>query len=630
MKTLYLGIFLCILAYSIQAQVPKSEDSLRIFLQTKPKDTLYIWAMRPYALKLIYGKANYKAADSIANELKTLSEKLNYGRGIYFHYLVKAIIATNQSKYTESLVLFKKCLESVEKYKLNYVLRVASLNNISITYWNLGNNNEALKYALKAIEIQEKYIFTPRFLDIGSYQTVADILIEAKKYPEALKYSMKAIEVANKKGDLNGKAVAENKLGNLYYYMGNLPEASKHYKIGYNLALEADYPLLQTDLLGNLGKLEIALKHYAVAEKYLKENEKICTKLENEQALQTNCLAMGNLYKVQKRYDLAEKYFTKAKSLYKENTDLKITQDLAKNLSGFYAETGDYKKAYSFLNEANVVRDSLYKTESEKLTQDLLAKYETEKKETQIKLLNEETQNANFQKNAYLIGGFLIVILAGFIMFSLQNRNRLKRFEEQQGLRNRIAADLHDEIGSTLSSISILSEIVSMQQKKGDYKPEIMAQVSHDAREVIDKMDDIIWTINPSNDNFSNLETRIKTFAIPLFESKDINFDFKFSPDLENVKIDMSKRRDIYLILKEAINNLVKYSECKNAQIEVFLENSKIYFKISDDGIGFDTNEASLRNGLKNMNMRSEKIGANFSLNSEIDKGTQVILVVSM
>jgi two-component system sensor histidine kinase UhpB len=628
MKTLFVFLCLSFFCSFSQAQVPKSEDSLRTFLQIKPKDTLYIWAMRPYALKLIYGKANYKAGDSIANEIKTLSEKLNYGRGIYFHYLIKAIIATNQSKYAESLVDFKKCLESVEKYKLNYVLRVASLNNISLANSNLGNNDEAMKYALKAIEIQEKYIFTPKFLDIGSYQTVADILKDAGKLKEALKYVEKSLEVAKKKEDLNGIAIGENKLGNIYDDMELQQEALKHYKIGYEYALKADYPLLQTDLLSNLGRMELHFGNYQAAEKYLLQNEKLCIEVENEQALQTNCLDLGNLYEKLKKYNLAEKCFLKAKSLFKANTDPKIDQIIATNLFEFYEITNDIHKAFKYLKEANIARDSAFKIESQKLTQDLLAKYETEKKEAQIKLLNEEAKTANWQRNALLGGSILAVLLAIILVAFLNNRNKLKRLEENQKLRNRISADLHDEIGSTLSSISILSEIVAFQQKKGEFKPEIMQQVSNDAREVIEKMDDIIWTINPENDAFNNLETRLKSFAIPLFESKDIDFKFDFSPELENLKIDMSKRRDIYLILKEAINNLIKYSQCQKAELKANLNDNKLTMSILDDGIGFDIEEQSLRNGQKNMKRRAEKIGANLEIKSNIGKGTEVKLSI--
>jgi signal transduction histidine kinase len=157
-----------------------------------------------------------------------------------------------------------------------------------------------------------------------------------------------------------------------------------------------------------------------------------------------------------------------------------------------------------------------------------------------------------------------------------------------------------------------------------------MQQVSNDSREVIDKMDDIIWTINPENDAFYNLETRLKSFAIPLFESKDIEFKFEFSPELESVKIDMGKRRDIYLILKEAINNLIKYSQCKNAIIQGTIFNNKLIMSVIDDGIGFETNANLGKNGQKNMKNRAKKIGGRLLVDSIIGKGTLVKLEITL
>ncbi len=221
---------------------------------------------------------------------------------------------------------------------------------------------------------------------------------------------------------------------------------------------------------------------------------------------------------------------------------------------------------------------------------------------------------------------YVLSICTVFALAYAFYRYRINQLIKLQNMRNRIASDLHDEIGSTLSSISILSEMVAFQQMKGGNKANPMLQVSNDAREVIDKMDDIIWTINPENDTFYNLETRIKTYAIPLFESKDIEFTIKFSPELESVKIDMSKRRDVYLIMKEAINNLVKYSECTLASIEGNIEHKILKIKIIDNGIGFDTEQFSQRNGQKNMKSRTEKIGGLLSIKSKIGKGTEVDL----
>ena len=163
MSSRLLLIVLALLSISFvhaQRTVPKNEDSLAVFLKTQPKDTLYVWAMRPYALIQIYEKADYKKADTLANEVRVLSEKLNYGRGIYFCYLIKAIIHYNKSESRQTLLNFQKCYEIVKKYKLPKTLEGATLNNISVAYEKLGNRDSTLFFALKPVDVQEKNHYT--------------------------------------------------------------------------------------------------------------------------------------------------------------------------------------------------------------------------------------------------------------------------------------------------------------------------------------------------------------------------------------------------------------------------------------------------------------------------------------
>ncbi len=613
---------------STYSQVPATEDSLTTFLHNHPKDTLYVWAMRPYALIQIYEKGNQTKGDSIANEIKILSEKLNYGRGIYFSYLIKAIVNQQRTEKREMLKNFFKCYETVIKYKLNKYLHEATLNNIAVAHDGLGNKDSSMKYSLLAIKVQEDNKL--KNIDCSPYITVGKVLKFYKKYDEALKYFNKALHIASGKKDYNAMAIIENNIGNVYDDLEKPNEAIKHFQLGLKYAEEGKYLLLQTDLITNLGRMYMDQNKFKEAEVYMKRNETLCKSLESEKALSTVYINLGQLYQKQKKYALAESYFFKALPISEKSENPKDRQSIRTSLADFYFENKNFLKAYQYLIKANSSRDSAYTIESDLHTKELLAKYETEKKEQHIKLLDEEAEISRLKIIGLIIGGFLLVLLSAITIIMIMNRNKIKRLEDSQRIRNKIASDLHDEIGSTLSSISILSEIVSYQKEHSEYKPEVMAQISNDAREVIEKIDEIIWTVNPQNDAFYNLETRIKTFAIPLFEFKNIVFKINFPDIHESVSIDMSQRRDIYLIMKEAINNLIKYSKCKNAEIKGWVKDGILTLKISDDGIGFDTSKESHRNGLKNMQARADKINATLSIISKQDMGTEIVLIVKL
>lgn len=624
---LYLAFILFILPFShAQRAVPKSEDSLAVFLKTQPKDTLYVWAMRPYALIHIYEKADYKKADSLANEVRKLSEKLNYGRGFYISYLIKAIIHYHKSEPRPALVYFQKCYESVKKYRLDKQLEEATLNNMSIMYDDLGNKDSTLFFALKAVEVQEKNNF--KKMDSAPYSSIGIILKENKKYPEALTYYKKALAISEKAKNAQNIAVVENQLGNLYDVWHKIDSAIIHYKRGLENARQANFPLLQTDPLVNLGRMYTQKKQYAEAERYLKENDKLCRQLESPTALHTSCVSLGELYMEQKKYVLAEKYYLEALQLAKETESMEDIEIANRALAALYESTDNFKKAFSFLTQAEIAHDSITTLNNHEKTQELLTKYETEKKEQQIKLLDRENQIANFQRNAFMGGGVLILLLAGITIVYLGNRNKLKNLEEKQKLRNKIAEDLHDEVGSTLSSISILSNIAqkNLKQNQWEKTETIINKISRDSRTTLDAMDDIIWSVNPGNDSLRLVILRLKEFANPLLEAQEIECIFKIPSDMENVIVGMIPRRNLYLIAKEAINNAAKYAQASKVVIEIQKQANELILNVEDNGKGFDTEVPSSRNGLKNMEKRANEIAGTLTITSVINKGTMVRL----
>ncbi len=609
------------------SQIPSTIDSLDLFLHTKPKNSLYLKAMKDFALLQI-NKGHYQQADSLSNSIKIISEKLNLKpQGLYFSYIIEGNIANVKSEFKVALTNYFKSKQIAEK-DLTKDLVENSVKMIADVYRQTGDEDSLMKYSLQAIAIMQKYPFKP--LDPTPYQFIGNILTNSWEFERALGYYQRAVAIctANK----NDKAMCsiENRLGNLYARWKKPQEALVHYEKGLVLAKKIDSTPLQNILLINLGNINSDFKKYSKAEKYYKQSEEICRNLALNIDLSTVCLNLGELYQNQKKYSLSEKYFKEALALATKLVNPELEKKTNQRLATLYADMGIYKKAYVFSNSALWIKDSLYKFEGIKNSQELLTKYETEKKETQIKLLSEQAKADNFQKNAYLGGGILTVLLAGLLIFSLQNRNKLKQLQDSQRLRNKISSDLHDEIGSTLSSISLLSGMTEEKLRKNDSSKaeQMVHRIHQDSQQVMESIDDIIWTVNPQNDSLPQMILRLKAYATPLAESKNIQLDFQSPLDINSIALSMEIRRNIYLITKEAINNLVKYSNATLASIRFQKEGKMLDIQIVDNGIGFDVTRFSDRNGLRNMQERAKEMKAQINIQSAKNEGTQIYLKV--
>jgi signal transduction histidine kinase len=200
---------------------------------------------------------------------------------------------------------------------------------------------------------------------------------------------------------------------------------------------------------------------------------------------------------------------------------------------------------------------------------------------------------------------------------------------KMQTIRNKIAQDLHDDIGSTLSSISIISNI-AIKEKNTDQTTATMMEIKDSSISLMEKMDDIVWSINPRNDSLENLLSRIKRFATTLFEAKNIDYAIHIQENINEVKLPMEWRQHIYLILKEAINNLVKYSNASLAGIRVGFRESRLEIQLEDNGKGFDTSRPVTGNGLLSMRNRADLMQAELVIRSSPGQGVQVILSLNI
>ncbi len=219
----------------------------------------------------------------------------------------------------------------------------------------------------------------------------------------------------------------------------------------------------------------------------------------------------------------------------------------------------------------------------------------------------------------------IIAVILVYLIYQYQLRHAL-RLEK---LRSKISTDLHDDIGSTLSSISILSDMV-IKENDASQSKHMISEIKEISLSLMEKMDDIVWSINPANDTLENLLLRIKRFASKVFEAKNINYEILIDESVKDVKLSMEYTQHIYLILKEAINNLIKYSQCTQASIKVKHQNKILSLYLSDNGVGFDKNSIQYGNGLLSMQHRSQLMGSALIIETKPGEGTKIILKVKI
>jgi signal transduction histidine kinase/ligand-binding sensor domain-containing protein len=205
------------------------------------------------------------------------------------------------------------------------------------------------------------------------------------------------------------------------------------------------------------------------------------------------------------------------------------------------------------------------------------------------------------------------------------------RLAERLGERTRIARELHDDIGSGLSQIAVLSEVLSRRMGEDDSRfTEPLGQIASVARDLVASLSDIVWAINPNNDQLCDLTHRMRRFASDVFTARNIAFGFSAPSDGQDIRLVADLRRNIFLIFKESVNNIMRHSGCTRADIEFSVERDRLVLRLSDDGKGFDPDPASNGHGLTNMRARAKSLGGEIAISSEANHGTNITLTVPL
>jgi signal transduction histidine kinase/sugar lactone lactonase YvrE len=217
-------------------------------------------------------------------------------------------------------------------------------------------------------------------------------------------------------------------------------------------------------------------------------------------------------------------------------------------------------------------------------------------------------------------------------------RAKEERLAELERVRKRIATDLHDDIGASLTQITVLSEVARQSLSREGLHSEQLGQISAVSNELVEAMSDIVWAINPKKDHLSDLVHRMRRFASDVFTARGLRFGFDAPDATRDMQLGASVRREVFLIYKESVNNVLKHSGATRVEIEFRLEGGKLELSISDDGRGFDPvdsvtlsgeyepTDGTGGNGLYSMRRRASEMGGRYDVRSKPGEGTTVTL----
>jgi signal transduction histidine kinase len=228
----------------------------------------------------------------------------------------------------------------------------------------------------------------------------------------------------------------------------------------------------------------------------------------------------------------------------------------------------------------------------------------------------------------------LLVLIAIGLAATLAYRLRVARLLELERVRTRIASDLHDDIGSNLSRMAILSEVAKRQI--GDSAPEParhLTEIADNARTLIDSMSDIVWSIDPRHDDLGSVIVRVRAFASEIFAAGGVKWTCVAPLDLDRISLRPDARRHLLLLLKEGVTNIARHAQAAHARLRIEVDGTQLIAELSDDGRGVDVGEepppaARGGHGRSSMRWRAAELGGTLRTISAPGAGTHITVTV--
>ncbi len=610
MRTLDCILFITIFLYQNISAQDKTIDSLKKVLLTEKDDTNKIYTLN--ALNEIYDRgkyADYRIAMQYAKDILSLSEKLNFAKGKGIGYAEMGIAFYMQQDFSSSMKYDFIALRINEKIQ-NKKSMAINYDDIGELFHEENNDSIAIGYLNMSLKLYKE------LKDSNSIAQVLNLIGRVYEnegdYTGALENNFAALKIC----EALGKKAADWSIPLCYHSIAN----------NYNAqALNSSEKSKARKLFFN------ALKYYYITLKYWKA-------LGWKDGIGVVYIQIGNAYVNVRKFTAAADCFKKGIQYSQESNQKQYLQYGYLSISTLDTIQHNYKQAFEHYQKYILYRDSVYNEQSTQKSLQAQMQYKFDKKQDSLRavddkralLANAEIKNQKTIRNFSYAGSLAFVGFVGFNFYRYRRRRKLQSQQEMLNERLRISRELHDDIGSTLGSISIYSEVAKNRSAKNENAEEAIEKIGSASRELIDKMSDIVWSVNPNNESFEQLVNRIQVFAAVMLTPHEILYTIQKDEALKKINLTSEERKNIYLIYKEAIYNIIKYAACTQVEIKLLLQAHEFVMNIKDNGKGFNINQdekanVSLNgNGIKNMQARAASIHAVLKISSTVNDGTSI------
>jgi signal transduction histidine kinase len=300
-------------------------------------------------------------------------------------------------------------------------------------------------------------------------------------------------------------------------------------------------------------------------------------------------------------------------------------RDAYEGLSKNFAAQKRYDSAYTYHILFTGLKDSMI---NEKVSREI-STLEVERRDKEIVLLNQqqklkanEAAQQNIKRN-FIVGFIVLIAVISILLIYIKSRikNQKLVFEKQlaiQSERQRISGDMHDDIGTGLSTMMLyVNMLKSKMSDKLEYAD--IERVSALGSELVVQMKEIVWSLNPGNDSLESLLVFIRQYFVQLFEPLPFHTNVILPALIPDIALKGAARRNIFLCVKEALNNVIKHAKADRIELNVLMLHDKLIISIKDNGAGLPENTGNkfFSNGLKNMRRRMEQINGKFQFYNE-------------